>query len=99
MLKGTAHRLAGLDLESDGSIVVKGNRSKRRLVNRHQTQGLLAAGRREEFAILNGDVELNSLLVFVVAHVGLQYLDVNVGRRYRTCLFEHLSDLGILVIA
>ena len=99
MLERTAHRLAGLDVESDDSIVIKGNGSERGLVHRHQTQGLLAARCREDFAILKGDIELNFRLSFVLAHVGLQRLGVNFGRRYCTCLLEHLSDLGILVIA
>src|SRR5258705_8496611 len=82
MLERTAYRLAGLEVESDGSIVLKGNGSERGLVNRHQTQWLLTAQRREEFAILKGDVDLKSLFAFVLANVGLQYLGVNFGRRY-----------------
>src|SRR5882724_2635809 len=98
MLERTTHRLAGFDVESDASIVVKGYGSEGGLVPCQQTHGLLPTRRREEFAILNGDVELNSLFAFVLAYVGLQYLGVNFGWWHCTCLLEQLSDLAILVI-
>src|SRR6266850_7391167 len=98
MLELTAHRLAGFDVESESSIAVKGSGSERCLVNGHQTQELLAAQCREEFAILKGDVDLKSLFAFVFAHVRLKYLGVNFGRQYCTCLLQDIYALGILVI-
>src|SRR6266496_3386111 len=98
MLERTTHRLAGLDVESEGSKIVKGSRSESGLVNRDQTQGLLAARCREEFAILKRDVKHNSLFVFVLAHVGLQYLSVNFGRWYRTRPLEQFCHLGAFAI-
>lgn len=85
MLDRTAHRPAGLDVEGDESIVVKGNGSERGLVNRQQTQGLVAPRRREEFAILKGNVELDSVFAFVQSlqtrQRGLRTM-VNVGNDF-----------------
>src|SRR5687767_1782913 len=95
----TPHRLAALYFESEGAIVVKSNGSKRGLVNRHQTEWLLVAWPPEQFAIFECDVELKSPCVLIPANIGLHYVGANLGRRHRSCLAEHLPDLGILVIA